>query len=173
MELLTQTHREKQMKNYLKVKAMSLASEAKIIRKQEKQRAKQLRHALKFNYTRAADYHDAVRTGLYLHRIGIVREEARATNIAYGFLRNKKYSQIESFTYNPPDWARVEELVMKYAERTSPRYNRPVEEVFKAWKEDAIMYIMHTHDVHFQEETEPVLEKKQKFLGWILGDPWG
>ena len=142
------------MKNYLKVKAMSLAAEAKIIRNQEKQRTKQLRHALKFNYARAAEYHDTVRTGLYLHRIGIVREEARATNIAYGFLRNKKYSQIESYTYNPPDWARVEELVMKYAERNSPRYNRPVEEAFKAWKEDAVMYIMHTHDP-LQEDEEP------------------
>jgi len=133
---------------------MSLAAEAKIIRQQEKQRAKQLRHALRFNYEKAAKYHDKVREGLYLHRIGIVREEARATNIAYGFLRNKQYSQIESFCYSTPDWKRVKELVLKYAEHDSPRWNSSVEESFNTWKEDAVLYILHTHDERAKEEKE-------------------
>jgi len=130
------------MKNYLKVKSMSLAAEAKIIRNQEKQRAKQLRHALKHNYEKAAEYHDKVRNGLYLHRVKDVRSEARASNIAYGFLRNHKYSEIERFTYTHPDWAKVEFLALKYAERSSPRYNKPVEEVFSDWVYEAKSYIL-------------------------------
>ncbi len=157
------------MKNYLKVKAMSLAAEAKIIRNQEKKRAKQVRHALKNNYENVALYHDKVRNGLYLHRIGIVREEARATNIAYGFLRNKKYPQIESFAYSVPDWKRVEELVLKYVERTSPRYNRPVEEIFKTWKENAILYVLATHD-RLRKDAEQEPENSPSFLKFVFGD---
>jgi hypothetical protein len=68
------------MKNghrYLKVKIKSLAEEARIIRKEEFKSKGQLQF------------------GLYLHRIGKVRSEARHTQLAYGFLRGRKYSQLE------------------------------------------------------------------------------
>jgi hypothetical protein len=82
---------------YLKVKVKSLAAEAKIIRKEEK-RCK----------------NSSLRNGLYRHRIDVVRYEARHTNLAYGFLRGRTYSQIESGAKKPPDWAKVRKMVEKY-----------------------------------------------------------
>jgi len=55
---------------YLKVKILSLAEESRIIRKE----------------TRAAKQ-DSIKNGLYLHRVWVVRTEARVTYLAYGFLR--------------------------------------------------------------------------------------
>lgn len=63
---------------YLKVKIKSLATEARII-KQEERKAK-----------------GRLREGLYLHRVGIVRDAARLTQLVYGFLRGRKYRQIEN-----------------------------------------------------------------------------
>jgi len=82
---------------YLKVKVKSLAAEAKIIRKEEK-RCK----------------NSSLRNGLYRHRIDVVRYESRHTNLAYGFLRGRTYSQIESGAKKPPDWAKVRKMVEKY-----------------------------------------------------------
>lgn len=65
---------------YLKVKIKSLAEEAKIIRKEE---------------LKARGYNPELRRGLYEHRIKPVGSESRAAFIAYGFLRGKKYSEIE------------------------------------------------------------------------------
>lgn len=63
---------------YLKVKIKSLAEEARIIRKEES-RAKtpELKQSLKY------------------HRKWDVRNEARATLVAYGYLRGKKLCEIE------------------------------------------------------------------------------
>lgn len=63
---------------HLKVKIKSLAAEAKIIRQEEKR-----------------CYDKKCRESLYLHRIGIVRDEARLSQLAYGFLRGKPRSIIE------------------------------------------------------------------------------
>ena len=82
---------------YLKVKLKSLAAEAKIIRK-ETQRAK-LR---------------SIKHGLYAHRIGVVRPEARYTHLAYGFLRGREYQQIEKKAHIAPNWKRVRKMVQKY-----------------------------------------------------------
>jgi len=146
------------MKNYLRVKVLSLAAEAKIIRKEQNYRHRQRDHAIANGYgERVAEYHDKVRAGLHEHRVTVVRNESRVANIAYGFLRGREYYEIEQYCYTTPNWKRVEELVMKYAEHDNPKYNRPVEEIFKDWKERAVLYIMATHDARAQEEaSEPV-----------------
>ena len=82
---------------YLKVKLKSLAEEAKIIRK-ETQRAKT----------------GSIKNGLYLHRIHVVRPEARHTHLAYGFLRGKSYEQIERDARVAPNWDKVRKMVSKY-----------------------------------------------------------
>lgn len=82
---------------YLKVKLKSLAEEARIIRLETK-RAKR----------------ESIRNGLYLHRIGVVRHEARHTHLAYGFLRGKEYRQIEPKAHTVPDWNKVRNMVGKY-----------------------------------------------------------
>lgn len=82
-------------KIYLKVKIKSLADEAKIIRREERQAI--LRRDRKEelgNYTRANQEHK-VFEGLREHRMGIVRSEARAAQLAYGFIKGKKYAEIE------------------------------------------------------------------------------
>lgn len=82
-------------KVYLKVKVKSLAEEARIIRKEEK-RNKEFQRGLKD------------------HRTGIVREEARHTLLAYGFLRGRSYHQIEHKDSKAPNWDKVKKMVEKY-----------------------------------------------------------
>jgi len=86
-------------KTYLKIKIKSLAEEARIIRREEK---------------RFPGWH-GTRTGLYLHRVQVVRREARAALLAYGFLRGRRYERIEAKRRGEePDWRRVTQLVQKY-----------------------------------------------------------
>jgi hypothetical protein len=83
----------------LKVKIKSLTEEARIIRREERLAKTKL-----------------IREGLRLHRIEDVRQEARNTHIAYGFMRGRSYGQIEHPRYgNNPDWDRVWSMVKKYA----------------------------------------------------------
>ena len=85
------------MRAYLKIKIKSLADEARSIR------AEELKHP-------GGD----VRTGLYLHRINVVRPEARAAQLAYAYLRNKRYRQIEATCQIAPNRKRILDLACKY-----------------------------------------------------------
>ncbi len=85
-------------RTFLKVKLKSLAAEARIIRLEER-RAKRDPDLL---------------AGLVGHRRGIVRREARHTQIAYAFIRGRKYSDIEHKPKTKPDWKRVKSMVEKY-----------------------------------------------------------
>ena len=91
-------------RTYLRVKIRSLATEARIIRHEER-RAK------------SAKRRDLV-AGLVEHRRGAVRREARAAQLAAGFLRGRQISQIEPKNRpgNRPDWKRVGQLVARYGE---------------------------------------------------------
>lgn len=89
---------------YLKVKIKSLAEEAKIIRKEEKGP-----HSDRDEYG-----HSARQMGLQLHRTGVVRREARHALLAYGFLRGRRYRQMEAKCEFPPDWESVQRMVVKY-----------------------------------------------------------
>lgn len=103
------------MKVFLKVKIMSLAAEARLIRAEER------------NWP---GEHDA-RKGLRKHRIRDVRREARHALIAYGFLRGRSYRQIERVAAQPPDWKRVEQLIEKFGQGDlAERRQR-----FATWKE--------------------------------------
>lgn len=87
------------MRVYLKVKNKSLAEEARIIKLEEG------RHT------------GLTRQGLYLHRINVVRPEARATLLADCFFRGKEYSEIEHKTYTPAylmPWQKVKKMVESY-----------------------------------------------------------
>jgi hypothetical protein len=80
------------MKLYLKMKIMSLAAEARIIRTEEKKWPGE----------------HAVRNGLHQHRIRDVRSEARHALLAYGFLRGRDYRRLERKAARAPDWERVQ-----------------------------------------------------------------
>jgi hypothetical protein len=116
-------------RTYLKVKLKSLAAESKIIRREEK---KARRHS--------------IREGLYNHRISIVRNVARHTHLAYGFIRGRSYSQIEGRAKDAPAWGKVKTMVEKYgteyvpSKETWKEYQaRKVKilEDFEAWRESA------------------------------------
>jgi hypothetical protein len=83
---------------YLRVKIKSLAAESLIIK----------REMLKFRTT------NPVYERLHQHRVVDVRKEARATIVAYGFLNGLAYHEIESASYEEPDWTRVSAMVAKY-----------------------------------------------------------
>ena len=89
------------MKTQLKMKICSLAAEARIIRREEtKWRGD-----------------SSVRSSLRKHRTGVVRREARASQLAYGFLRGRRYAQLEKAESVRADWTRVASLVTKYGAR--------------------------------------------------------
>ncbi len=91
-------------------------------------------HALpSFSYSNLT-YNEQVREGLYLHRIFDVRKEARATNLAYGFLQGHEYNDIEKISYSQPAWDRIETMILKYGEGDI----ETLIEKFKVWKETAL-----------------------------------
>jgi len=90
----------------LRVKIKSLAEEAKIIRKEEGKTFGQLREEL------------------YLHRIGIVRNEARHAHLAYGFIRGRTYEQMEANAKSAPDWDHVKRLVKKYGPKEEIQFKK-------------------------------------------------
>lgn len=87
----------KDRRKMLRIKFMSLAAEARIIRKEEK-------------HTR----NNTLREELYLHRIKVVRKHARDTHIAYALLRGRTYAQVEPKAYTDPDWPSIVSMLKKY-----------------------------------------------------------
>lgn len=83
---------------YLKIKIKSLAAEAAIIRKEEGRWRGD----------------SEIRYGLHQHRIIDVRREARAAQLAYGFLRGHEYRVMEAKWHEAPDWKRVQYMVEKF-----------------------------------------------------------
>ena len=83
----------------LRVKVKSLADEAKIIRREEH---------------RAKGWDEWI--ALKSHRRGVVRTEARAAQLALGFLRGFPYRALEATVHpgHEPNWRRVRQLAEKY-----------------------------------------------------------
>lgn len=88
---------------YLKVKLKSLAEESKIIR-HEKNHLKRNPYAGSVGYI----------NGLHWHRIDHVRVEARATLLAYQYLRGIPYSVCEPGPKSEPAWDKVKRMVKMY-----------------------------------------------------------
>ena len=97
---------------YLKIKVMSLAAEARIIRKEEKKWPGP----------------SGVRTGLRLHRINDVRSEARAALLAYGFIRGRRYAVLENQGTKGVPLRRVATLAARYGVD-----KKLVEQTIKEW----------------------------------------
>jgi hypothetical protein len=94
----------------LKVKAKSLAAEARIIRKEE---YKKLRHLKVCQYE-----HQDYDKGWWRWHRGIVRAEARATNIARAFLRGVPYDRVEPNARDTVEqsvaMSRAKDIIAKY-----------------------------------------------------------
>jgi len=111
-------------KTYLKIKIMSLAAEARIIRREESKARAAWRH----NRSNTAAEQDF--WGLRSHRTWNVRNEARVALLAYGYLRGRTYRQLEFNPGSEPDWARVVQLAARYGKPTT-------RDDIKAWAEAA------------------------------------
>lgn len=102
------------MKTYLRIKGLTLAAEARIIKRLEKNRSA----------------NKNLRNSLYEHRVKVVRSEARSNHLALGFLRGNTMQQMErplrpanqghvatkNMTRTAPDWKRIEQIVTKYGQ---------------------------------------------------------
>lgn len=105
------------MKSHLKVKIKSLAEEARIIRHEERRALKSATWARSRQQPAELNAAESEYDGLYHHRTVDVRDEARAAQLAYGFLRGRAYRTIENpgptklFRHVPE---RVVGLVSKY-----------------------------------------------------------
>ncbi len=102
----------------LRIKIKSLAIESKFIRREE------LKEKKWWKYHRPEGTEpdgSALVAKLHLHRTTDVRSECRSAQLAYGFLRGRLlYSDIEEKYYTAPDWERVENLVIRFAEPSPP-----------------------------------------------------
>lgn len=96
---------------YLKVKIKSLAEEAKIIRREEQRPRKDMDEC----------GYSPTRTGLREHRVTVVRQASRNALLAYGFIRGRKYRQIEPKAESQPNWEEVKRQVLKYGPQTGDR----------------------------------------------------
>lgn len=104
----------------LKIKSMSLACEAKIIRREESR--------LKERQKRDGSL-IAIRERIYWHRVQDVRWEARDTFIARAFLAGIPYTCVEFARYDAPEWTRVAAMIKKYGSGTTAELER-----FERWK---------------------------------------
>ncbi len=100
----------------LKIKANSLAAEARIIRKLEMRRS--LEAAKRRKNHKEFGIQEAERQRIHEHRMHVLRPEARATNLAKGFIFGHEYGEIEQIARHKPNWQRVTQIVQKYASGT-------------------------------------------------------
>ena len=120
----------------LKIKQVSLADEARYIRKQERKvlgfRKNADKAATEANstgsqseYRKYAADHGWKYLALRLHRKGIVASEARIANVARAFIKGKPYAYAESETFcafNWPSLTRVATATLKYKPSDSYMY---------------------------------------------------
>ena len=99
---------------HLKVKVMSLAAEARIIRQQAR-KAKGM-----------------VKWRLNEHRTDVVRVHARHNGLAYGILRGTPYSAIEKKCDKKPDFEKVATIAKRFGSD---------EKMVSAWVEKAEAYL--------------------------------
>lgn len=98
---------------HLKVKIKSLAAEARIIRHEERK------------------YRGLERRALQDHRRGVVRYEARHSQLAYAFIRGRPYSAVEAKCHEAPDWDKVRSIVTRFSDgdKAGVRFDNE----WKAW----------------------------------------
>ena len=112
----------------LKVKAKTLAAEARIIKKEEGKQKARFRYNLKTERANSVSTAGGWReyNQLREHRVGPVRLESRLTNIARGFIKGLKFSQIEKVVYDEDAYNRDPQFYSPFAPRLISRLARMV-----------------------------------------------
>lgn len=119
---------------HLKVKIKTLATEAAIIRlegRKTKARIKALKSKSEPDIAKIEQTYFTL-FGLTNHRRHIVRDEARAAQLAYGYLRGRRYRQLERWCYTPPPLERAARLVGKFGQ-PDPTRNTGHLELLNEW----------------------------------------
>lgn len=133
----------------LKVKIKSLAEEARIIRLEElrakgRRKSSERRKDMGKGYVQANPDYAVIHgrdlpllTELHQHRVCDVRQEQRASLLAYAFLRGKTLAACEPKSARSPDWGRVLKLVEKFGDVTSVETKAQVANRLAQWREAA------------------------------------
>ncbi len=133
----------------LKVKIKSLAAEARIIRLEElrakgRRKSPDRRKDMGLGFVQANPDYLVVRGRdprllfeLHHHRVWDVRQEQRASLLAYAFLRGRTLAACEPKTTREPDWARVLKLVEKFGPVRPTETKQQTAVKFEDWKRAA------------------------------------
>ena len=99
----------------MKVKIKSLAAEARIIRHDERKALAHGRAAAKLQLS--SESYDGYHTysSLREHRISVVRTEARASVLAYAFIRGRPYRSVEPSCHEQPRWPLVQSIIQRFS----------------------------------------------------------
>lgn len=120
---------EKHMSIQLRIKLLSLSSEARHIRRWER---RLLAAARSGKAPDAKDRFWSIRN----HRKDDIAPEARATGLAHGFLRGRAYKTMEQRRYSDPDWAAIQRMATEYGRLDADKFTFTKEE-WKAWRDAA------------------------------------
>lgn len=83
-------------REFLRIKAKSLAAEARIIRHEANKSRGYLKHQMNH------------------HRKTVVRQEARVTHLALGYIKGRRWSQMEADPKTRPNFEKVLVMISKY-----------------------------------------------------------
>ena len=115
------------MREYLQIKICNLADEARLIRRHERKHLDRMRHWSSKGETKKSGLCIYRYNNLREHRVVIVRDAARAALLAYGYIRGRRYRQMEATCRTVPNWKEVERLARKYGSSFD-------EEDFRKWR---------------------------------------
>ena len=128
---------------YLKIKLKHLGAEGKI-NNEEQRKLKDAWRMEKWKAKAAARAaYAATYNAVREHKLLVVRPEARATNLAYGFLRGRSYAALEERFYEIPDWDRVARIVIEFGQNHESLRNLSKEQVIvllREWRNNHVQY---------------------------------
>ncbi len=147
-------------RTFLKVRIKELAGEAKIIRREESiatDRKIETKH--KQGLEGAYDYASWKLIELRNHRKTIVRNAARETQIAYAFLRGKRFDSVEHGKLSPTEvarlWTQVGRMIYQYGK--TERYPLPV-------------ILENTQEYKPNAYRTVIMFSYEKFTEWVNGE---
>lgn len=102
--------------DHIRVKIINQGDEARTIAAQERRLAKKLKRAREraVPMEHICDLEGRI-TSLRNHRRMPLRSDTRAANVAYAYLRNKAYRQVEQSAITSPDWDKAKAMVVRFS----------------------------------------------------------
>ena len=116
----------------LKIKAKSLAAEARIIRNLERRLKRRVTEGGKPRPGLTDDRTFSAFQKIRFHRILDVRTEVRVTNLARAFLKGHAYARVEHFAHAYPPMDRVKKMAERYGGGSNS-----LAVAWKAWEDTA------------------------------------